>query len=95
VGEHTKRPDLVMYVNGIALGVLELKRSKVDISTGIRQNLTNQKKDFIQDFFSTIQLITAGNETQGLRYGCIETPEKYYLQWNEPSDETNVLKKHI
>lgn len=95
VGEHTKRPDLVMYINGIALGVLELKRSKVDISTGIRQNLTNQKKEFIQDFFTTIQLITAGNETQWLRYGCIETPEKYYLQWNEVSDEPNILKKHI
>ena len=95
VWEHTKRPDLVMYINGIALWVLELKRSKVDISTGIRQNLTNQKKDFIQDFFSTIQLITAGNETQWIRYGCIQTPEKYYLQWNEASDEPNILKKHI
>jgi type I restriction enzyme R subunit len=39
----TKRPDVVLYVNGIALGVLELKRSTVSVTEGIRQNLTNQK----------------------------------------------------
>ena len=44
----TKRPDMVLYVNGIALGVLELKRSTVSVAEGIRQNLDNQKKDFIR-----------------------------------------------
>ena len=46
VGEHTKRPDVVVYVNGIALAVLELKRSTVSMANGIRQNLANQK-DFL------------------------------------------------
>jgi type I restriction enzyme R subunit len=45
---HTKRPDIVLYVNGIALGVLELKRSTVSCHEGIRQNLDNQKKEFIR-----------------------------------------------
>ncbi|NQD80781.1 restriction endonuclease subunit R, partial [Pseudomonas sp. CrR14] len=40
---HTKRPDIVLYVNGIALGVLELKRSVKAVNQGIRQNLDNQK----------------------------------------------------
>ena len=79
----TKRPDIVLYVNGIALGVLELKRSTVSVSEGIRQNLDNQKKVFIEPFFSTMQLVMAGNDTEGLRYGTIETPEKYYLTWKE------------
>ncbi|AKH63411.1 MULTISPECIES: type I restriction endonuclease subunit R [Photorhabdus] len=82
-GENKKRPDIVIYVNGIALGVLELKRSSVNLSKGIRQNLDNQKKDFIRNFFTTMQLVMAGNDTQGLRYGTIETPEKYYLEWKE------------
>lgn len=82
-GENKKRPDLVLYVNGIALGILELKRSSVSVAEGIRQNLDNQKKDFIRNFFTTIQLVMAGNDTQGLRYGAIETPEKYYLEWKE------------
>lgn len=44
---HGKRPDVVLYVNGIALGVLELKRSTISVAQGIRQNLDNQKKIFI------------------------------------------------
>ncbi|MBM3883576.1 MAG: HsdR family type I site-specific deoxyribonuclease [Verrucomicrobia bacterium] len=80
---HAKRPDIVLCVNGIALGVLELKRSTVSVAEGIRQNLDNQKKVFIQPFFSTLQWIMAGNDSEGLRYGTIETPEKYYLNWKE------------
>ena len=87
IGKHNKRPDIVMYVNGIALGVLELKRSKVSIEEGIRQNLDNQKADFIPKFFTTIQLTLAGNDTQGLRYGTTGTPEKYYLKWKEQSEK--------
>ena len=82
-GKNTKRPDIVLYVNGIAIGVLELKRSTVSVAQGIRQNLDSQKKDFIQSFFSTVQLVMAGNDTEGLRYGVIGTREKYWLRWKE------------
>ncbi|MBU1626729.1 restriction endonuclease subunit R, partial [bacterium] len=82
-GNREKRPDIVLYVNGIALGVLELKRSIVSIGDGIRQSIVNQQKEFIQSFFSTIQFVFAGNDTEGLRYGTILTPEKYYLKWKE------------
>jgi type I restriction enzyme R subunit len=85
-GENKKRPDLVLYVNGIALGIIELKRSSVSVTEGIRQNLDNQKKDFIRNFFTTQQLVMAGNDSQGLRYGTIETAEKYYLEWKEALD---------
>lgn len=82
-GVNDKRPDIVLYVNGVALGVLELKRSTVSVTEGIRQNLSSQKKEFIRPFFTTVQFVMAGNNTEGLRYGVIETPEKYYLQWKE------------
>ena len=78
-----KRPDVVLYVNGIALGVLELKRSTVSVAEGIRQNLDNQKKEFIQPFFSTMQWLMVGNDSEGLRYAAIGTPEKYWLRWVE------------
>jgi type I restriction enzyme R subunit len=90
-----KRPDVVLYVNGIALAVLELKRSTVSVAEGIRQNLDNQKKEFIQPFFSTMQWIMAGNDTEGLRYGAIETPEKYYLTWKEESEVENLLDRAL
>jgi type I restriction enzyme R subunit len=94
-GVHDKRPDLVLYINGIAVGIIELKRSIVAVSEGIRQNLDNQKKDFIRPFFSTIQLLIAGNETEGLRYGVIETPEKYWLTWKEESEAANPLDRAV
>ena len=99
-GTHTnKRPDLVLYVNGIAIAVLELKRSTVSVSEGIRQNLVNQKEAFIGWFFSTVQLVMAGNETQGLRYGVIKTPEKYWLRWKEdkayPNAGDNLLHREL
>jgi type I restriction enzyme R subunit len=92
---HPKRPDVVIYINGIALGVLELKRSTVSMAEGIRQNLDNQKKVFIEHFFSTVQWIMAGSDTEGLRYGTIQTPEKYYLTWKENSDVENLLDRAL
>ncbi|MBA6411759.1 HsdR family type I site-specific deoxyribonuclease [Parahaliea sp. F7430] len=96
-GENLKRPDMVLYVNGIALGVLELKRSTVSVSEGIRQSLDNQKKAFIRNFFTTIQLVMAGNDNQGLRYGTIETPERFFLEWKEEvvNPYSNSLDFHL
>ena len=98
-GENTRRPDLVMYVNGIAMGVLELKRSTVSVGEGIRQSLDSQKKEFIRPFYSTVQLVMAGNETEGLRYGVIETPEKKWLRWKEadslPAAGDNALLREL
>ncbi|GAA7049166.1 HsdR family type I site-specific deoxyribonuclease [Helicobacter pylori] len=91
-GSNTKRPDIVLYVNGIALGVLELKNSSVSVESAIRQNLDNQKKEFIRDFFKAIQLVMAGNESQGLRYGVIETKEKHYLSWKEEGVQKNLFE---
>ena len=82
-GNRTKRPDVVLYVNGIALGVIELKRSIVSVSEGIRQNIGNQKEEFIKTFFGTVQLVMAGNDTEGLMYGTTETTEEHYLTWKE------------
>lgn len=96
-GKNQKRPDIVIYVNGIALVVLELKRSIVDVSEGIRQNLDNQKPEFIQKFFTTMQFVLAGSDTQGLRYGTIGTSDKFYLQWKEESIKQHdyALDKHL
>ena len=94
-GNVTRRPDVVLYVNGIAVGVLELKRSTVSVGEGIRQNLGNQKRGVIGPFFSTAQLVMAGNDTEGLRYGAVETTEKYYLRWREEGEEPNLLDRHL
>ncbi len=94
-GQHEKIPDIVLYVNGIALAVLELKRSTVSVSEGIRQNLDSQSDRFIKGFFNTIQLIMAGNDTEGLRYATTQTPAKYYLKWKEDIGIKERLDKHL
>jgi type I restriction enzyme, R subunit len=87
-GALERRPDLVLYVNGIAVGVLELKNSRVSIGDGIRQNLSNQQPEFNAWFFSTVQFIFAGNDSEGLQYGAIGTEEKYFLKWKENEQTT-------
>jgi type I restriction enzyme, R subunit len=80
-GGHERRPDVVLYVNGIAVVVIELKRSSVDTANGIRQLITNQEEIFNLGFFSTVQLVLAGSDSQGLRYGTTGTPEKFFVEW--------------
>jgi len=95
LGQYTKRPDIVLYVNGLALGVIELKRSKISVTEGIRQSIGNQSKDFIRPFFSTVQFLFAGNDAEGLRYGVIDTPEKYWLEWKEDSDVPSLIDRGL
>ncbi len=94
-GQHTKRPDIVLYINGIAVCVIELKRSVVSVSEGIRQGLDSQTNDFIRPFFSTVQLVMAGNDTEGLRIGVIDTPEKHYIEWKEDEKAADTLSLFI
>ena len=91
-GNLERRPDIVLYVNGIALAVLELKNSRVSIGDGIRQNISNQQPEFNADFFSTVQLIFAGNDSEGLQYGTIKTEEKYFLKWKEDEADNADFK---
>src|SRR6266853_1133748 len=92
MGNHERRPDLVLYVNGIAICVLELKNSRVSIGDGIRQLLSNQQKEFNAWFFSTVQIVFAGNDSEGLRYGTIGTPEKYFMKWKEDEQDNTRYK---
>ena len=88
--ESERRPDLVVWVNGIALAVLELKRATVSVAASIRQLLSNQEPYFNKPFFSTVQFCMAGNYSEGLRYGTIETEEKYYLEWKNDTVHTEA-----
>ena len=91
-GNNTRRPDLVLYVNGIALGVIELKSASVSIGDAIRQCISNQQHQFHRGFFSTVQLLFAGNDSEGMKYGTIETSEKYWLRWKEDEADNADLK---
>ena len=82
-GGYERRPDIVLYLNGLAVGVIELKRSSVEIGDGVRQLITNQEEIFNKAFFSTAQLLFAGSDSQGLRYGTTGTPEQFFVEWKD------------
>ncbi len=69
----------MLYINGIAMVVLELKRSSVELADGVRQLITNQEEIFNKGFFSTVQMVAGGNDSQGLRPGTTGTPESSFL----------------
>ena len=91
-GNFERRTDLVLYVNGIAVGTIELKNSHVTIGDGIRQSISNQRPEFNAWFFSTVQFIFAGNDSEGLQYGTIGTEEKYFLRWKEDEQDDSRFK---
>jgi type I restriction enzyme R subunit len=83
LGSHQRRPDIVLYLNGLAIAVVELKRSSVELADGVRQLITNQEEIFNKGFFSTVQLLLAGSDSQGLRYGTTGTPEQFFVAWKD------------
>jgi type I restriction enzyme R subunit len=90
-GGFQRRPDIVLYLNGIAIAVIELKRSSVELADGVRQLISNQEEIFNQQFFSTVQLVLAGSDSQGLRYGTTGTPEQFFVTWK---DEASTKVAH-
>jgi type I restriction enzyme, R subunit len=57
--------------------MIELKRSSVKVADGVRQLIINQEEIFNVGFFSTVQLVFAGSDSQGLRYGATGRPHQY------------------
>lgn len=88
-GGYQRRPDIVLYLNGLAIAVVELKRSSVELADGLRQLITNQEEIFNKGFFSTVQMVLAGSDSQGLRYGTTGTPEQFFVEWKDEHPGTN------
>lgn len=87
-GKHS-RPDIVVYVNGIALCVIELKRSTVSLEEGIKQSLSNEL-DLIPSFFTTTQFTVAASDKNGFKYATILTPQKFWCHWKRDDHAVGV-----
>ena len=83
------RPDLVVYVNGIAIAVIELKRSLVSLDEGIAQHLSNEK-NLIPSFFTTTQFTVAASANNGFKYATIGTPLKFWCPFKKDTTETVI-----
>ena len=80
-----RRPDLVLFINGIPIVVIELKKSSVSLENGIKQLEKEQGKDEIAHLFKYIQLTIAANGS-GARYGTTGTAFKFYSVWKEQNE---------
>lgn len=98
-GKGTRRPDIVLFVNGIPLAVIEAKRPDLDTKEGtpveqaISQMTRNQKDGYIRNLFiySSLHLAIAGNEA---KYGTTETPSKFWAVWREEDKEIGETEKN-
>jgi len=87
-GTHSRRPDIVLFVNGIPLVVIEAKRpdsgnpNKNMIDEGVSQQIRNQKIDEIPILFAYAQLLFSISGTEG-RYGTTKTLKKFWAKWRE------------
>jgi len=95
-GTHTRRPDVVAFVNGIPLAVIEAKRAasgnpnKNMVGEGISQNLRNQRNDEIPYLFAFAQLLFSISRNDG-RYGTTHTPTKFWSKWkDEEFDDAHI-----
>ena len=82
----TRKPDLVLFINGIAFAVIELKKSSIDTQQGISQMLRNQGEKEIPQLFKYVQITLAGNN-HSPKYATTGTPKKFYAVWNEKSEK--------
>ena len=60
-GSYERRPDIVLYLNGIAIAIIELKRGSVEVADAINQLISNQEEIFNKAFFSPCLLYTSSS----------------------------------
>jgi type I restriction enzyme R subunit len=88
------RCDVVCYINGIPLVVIENKKSSVDVGQALNQLNDYQKADYCPKLFTYTQLLIGTNKTE-LLYGTTGTPPKFYAKWQEKDVETSELDRQV
>ena len=78
----TRRPDIVLFVNGIPLAVIENKKAATDVWEGVSQSIRNQKPENIPQLYVYAQVLLAVNKNDN-RYGTTGTPRKLWNKWRE------------
>jgi type I restriction enzyme R subunit len=83
----THRPDLVLFVNGIPVAVMECKARGVPIDEAIEDMLEYQKGNGIPELFKSVQVVVAANGQNAL-YGTTGTAHEFWSSWR--SDDESI-----
>ena len=93
--KQNRRPDIVLFVNGIPLAVIECKRPDIKgaAEEGISQHLRNQRTDEIPELFTYAQLLLSISQNKAL-YGTTGTPAKFWATWKEEDQNRQEIHLH-
>lgn len=81
VGETERRPDIVIFINGLPLAVIELKNiadQKATIDHAYRQLQTYQAQISQLFHYNELLLVSDGDSTEA---GCVTTPRERFAAW--------------
>ena len=90
----TARPDIVLFVNGIPLAVIECKSPKIGVEQAVSQNIRNQGDKYIPKLFTYVQLVMAVNKNAA-RYATAGTSSKFWSVWSELEDKEDKISSLI
>lgn len=79
------RPDIVLFVNGIPIAVIECKKASISVDQGISQMIRNQGKDYVPNLFKFVQIVMATNKND-TQYATVNTPGKFWSLWKEAAE---------
>ena len=82
----TRRPDIVLFVNGIPFAVIECKSPKVEVEQAVSQMIRNQRDEYIPHLFTYVQTVLAVNKNEA-RYATTGTPAKFWAKWKEEREQ--------
>jgi type I restriction enzyme R subunit len=91
---HDRRPDIVCFINGFPIAVIECKKESVKVAEAVSQMLRNQGRNETPKFFLYPQLLIATNVKE-LKYGTMLTPAKFYTHWKEKGAEPVAFDKIV
>lgn len=91
---HERRPDIVLFVNGIPFAVIECKRESVQVAEAVGQMIRNQGRNETPRFFLFPQLLIAANVRE-LKYGTMLTPAKFYTHWKEKDADPAAFEAEV
>lgn len=90
----TARPDIVLFVNGIPLAVIECKSPKEEVEQAVSQSIRNQSDDYIPKLFVYAQLVMGVNKNAAL-YATVGSPARFWGAWNELRDRADDVARAV
>ena len=88
--DKTRRPDIVLFVNGIPLAVIECKAPEVKIEQAVSQSIRNQREENIPKLFTCVQMVMGVNKNAA-RYATTGTAAKFWAVWHEKADREETV----